>query len=543
MKATVIAIDFVKDTDGTFKALELNTNVLYHPMQQDAYINTSKITDFISANEITSFEYIGIPEAQSSNYAVLVKDLEGPEGADHTTDFGPRVLKSIATDVSASIDYNENIVQYTSTTIPYLEDNETTLLFRNAFDSTAIIDTTYAASSLAFLEFVALNCSGEVEIPNTFIAPSGSDGQTYGDMIGLEPVLDTIDNAALRDNGAHPNYIIKLAESTISSDYANYPKLLKITSAEHMQAVKESLTGDLILQEYVLNTDDLIEGRAKTYRMTAAIAGGELEVLDFCDPYFVGNKLPLETSPDFIEDEIQKWERPAYVQKVNASTQPSAKFLNSTVFAQVSGSKAFGDIEVGDTIQSFNLTGLDLDEENTNVQTWTGSYDGTFPGSIDTATVEDLTISDGELINLVYVIKYEGGELEGTVESWINTVKDGVVKFNKPFELAPGDTLLGSPDNKVITEIKTKLKLESAGSLNIEEVDTAAVLGTDGTSFGVHNKIILCNCYNCYGYASNSSPCIQGPGCYTSPGCSSTYPYCSSYMTNTGDNGCDNGQK
>lgn len=542
MKATVIAIDFVKDTDGTFKALELNTNVLYHPMQQDAYINTSKITDFISANDITSFEYVGIPESEANDFYPMVKDLEAPEGADHTTHYGPRALESIAAVVSASIDYNENLVQYTSTTIPYLEDTPNTLIFRNAFDSTAIIDTTYAASSLAFLEFVTLNCSGEVEIPKTFIAPSGSDGQTYGEMIGLEPVIDTIDGAELRDNGAHPNYIIKLAESTISSDYSNYPKLLKITSAEHMQAIKESLTGDLILQEYILNTDDLIEGRAKTYRMTAAIAGGELEVIDFCDPYFVGNKLPLGTSPDFIEDETQKWERPAYVQKLNASTEVIGKFLNSTVFAQEGTSKAMGDIEVGDVIKSFNLTGLDLDEEGTMLQTWTGSYDGVFPGVIDTATVEEKTLSDTELFNLVYILKYDGGEVEATLESWINTIKDGEVKFSKVFELAPGDVLLGSTDNKVITEIKTKLTLESAGSIDIEEVDTAAVLGSDGTLFGMHNKAGLCNCYQCSGYAIGQNPCLQGPGCYQYPGCSSNTPYCSSYQATT-YLGCQNGQK
>ena len=95
MKATVIAIDFVKDTDGTFKALELNTNVLFHPMQSNAYLDTSKITDFITANNISSFEYIGTSAFGNTPESINVKDLEGPADQDHTTDFGPRALAEI----------------------------------------------------------------------------------------------------------------------------------------------------------------------------------------------------------------------------------------------------------------------------------------------------------------------------------------------------------------------------------------------------------------------------------------------------------------
>ena len=267
MKATVIAIDFVKDIDGTFKPLELNTNVDLHPVSQSLYLDSSKVSDFISNNNITSFEYIGgaswgnVPHEPGTVY-----DIEAGEDQDATTNFGPRALEVIYSEASASVGANFNIVQPHATTVPYIEDADDTLIFRNAYDSTALIDSTYAASSLAFLEFVNTYCVGDnaLSIPNTFIAPSGSEGQTYGEMIGLEPVLDTIDNDSLRDNGVHPNYIIKLGESTIHSDYLNYPKLVKVTSAEQMQALKESLTGDLILQEYVYNPNDLVNGRAKT---------------------------------------------------------------------------------------------------------------------------------------------------------------------------------------------------------------------------------------------------------------------------------------
>ena len=552
MKATVIAIDFVKDIDGSFKALELNTNVSLHPLSQSAYLDSSKVTDFITGNNITNFEYIGT--GQYGDFGAPpngIKDLVEPNG-DHSTDYGPRAFQGIKDAVSASIDYNDNLIQLNATTVPYLEDTSDTLIFRNAYDSTAVIDTTYGASSLAFLEFVSIYCVGDnaVDIPKTFIAPSGSDGQAYGDMIGLEPVLDTINNDQLRDNGIHPNYIIKLSESTVNSDYFNYPKLVKVTSSAQMLALKESLDGSVILQEYVYNPSDLVEGKAKTYRMVAAIAGPELEVLDFYTPYFASNKLPLVASPDFNNEYAQQWERPAYVQKLNSAggDQPG-KFLGDTVFVKADATEApFSALVVGDSIGAVNLTGLDLNEESTNIQTWSGSYSGVLPGEVGSGEIEDLAKSTEDLYNVVYVIKHSGGELVIGEDAFISTVGDGVVKFKTPFEIQVGDALLavdseGNDVSKVITSIKQKIIIGQSGTLDIETIDVAQVKGTeDNVYFAIHNAAgSNCLCYYCGGYSYGLSACLSS-ACYSYPGCSTAFPYCSGYNTSTGY-GCSNGFK
>lgn len=544
MKATVIAIDFVKDVDGTFKPLEINTNADFHPLTQSMYLDSSKVTDFISTNNITSFEFIG-----NTGYGTVdlepgnLIDLEAGENQDLSTVYGPRALQSIVEEVSGSIPVNINTVQPFATTIPYIEDTADTLIFRNAYDSTALIDSTYAASSLAFLEFVNTYCVGDnaLEIPKTFIAPSGS-GQTYGEMVGLEPVIDTIDNDNLRDNGEHPNYIIKLSESTVYSDYYNYPKLIKVDSAEDMQALKESLTADVILQEYVLNTDDLVEGRAKTYRMIAALAGPNLEVLDFFTPYSVGNRMELPEQPDILGDWVQPWDRPAYVQKVNSYSTKPGKFIWNTPLLDGTGADIeFDSVAVDGTLTAIDVNGLADDEESFMWQAWSGSFDpAVAAGTVTTSTVVDIDKFDENVYNLMGVVYYNDGAdwLILGERALILVAEDGETRFKKHFQLSIGDTIVGVkkdedgqtiPSNVTVSDLKIKFVLGRSGTLDIENEDVVAVKGSDNeVLFAVHNNIDNCQCVYCAGYLTAAANCIEDVNaCNYGDTCtSSTSYYC-----------------
>lgn len=556
MKATIIAIDFVKDTDGSFKPLEINTNADFHPMSQSMYLDSSKVTDFISNNNITTLEFIGNTGMGSVNLEPgNLLDLEAGEDQGINTDYGPRALQTIYEEVSGSISTNINNVQPFATTVPYIEDTEDTLIFRNAYDSTALIDSTYAASSLAFLEFVNTYCVGDnaLQIPNTFIAPSGS-GQTYGEMIGLEPVIDTIDNDNLRDNGVHPNYIIKLSESSVYSDYYNYPKLVKVGSAEAMQALKESLTADVILQEYILNPDDLVEGRAKTYRMIAALAGPNLEVLDFFTPYSVGNRMPLPAQPDILGDWLQPWERPAYVQKVNSySTNPGKFIWNTPLVTSTGADVEFDAAAVNDTLSAIDVNGLSDDESNFQWQNWSGSFDSSIAsGTITSANVVDIDKFDEPVYNLVDVIYYNDNAdwiILGT-QALILVADGDNVKFKKAFQLNVGDTVIGVkkdengqtvPSNITVSDLKIKFVLGRSGTMDIENEDVLGVKGSDGeVLFAVHNSYAAsCQCVSCSGYNTGTANCPQDVyACGYTESCMSGYYYCYSYTYSYYDAGC-----
>lgn len=560
MKATIIAIDFVKDTDGSFKPLELNTNADFHPMSQSMYLDSSKVTDFISNNNITSFEFIGNTGFGSPNIEPGdIVDLEAGEDQGLDTNYGPRALQAIYEEISGSISTNVNNVNPYATTIPYIEDTEDTLIFRNAYDSTALIDTTYAASSVAFLKFVNTHCVGDnaLQIPNTFIAPSGS-GQTYGEMIGLEPVIDTIDNDNLRDNGVHPNYIIKLDESTVYSDYYNYPQLVKVDTAEQMQALKESLSAEVILQEYILNPDDLVEGRAKTYRMIAALAGPNLEVLDFFTPYSVGNKTPLQAQPDMLGDRVQPWERPAYVQKVNGFSVRPGKFIwNTPLLTSTGADVEFDAVAVDDVISAIDVNGLSDDESNFQWQNWSGSFDSSIAtGTITSANVVDINKYDNPVYNLVDVIYYNDNAdsiILGN-KALILVAEGDNIKFKKAFQLNVGDTLIGVkknenaqtiPSNVTISDRKVKFMLGSSGAIDIENEDVVGVKGSDGeVLFAVHNETTSgCQCVNCYGYMSGASNCIQDMNaCSYGDICMEGYYYCYGYSYTYYDAGCGAGK-
>jgi len=557
MKALVLAIDFVKDVDGTFKALELNTGVGFHPLSQSAYLQSSILTDYISDNSITSFEYIGPGKFGDGRVPLVTHDVEAGSNQTHYTDYGKSAYETIKEDVSGSIQYNDNHVQVGSTVVPYVEDSDSTLIFRNSYDSSALVDSTYAASSINFLKFVNQYCTGSnlVSIPKTFIAPEGSPGQTYGEMVDQSPILDQIDDNNLRDNGVHPNYIVKLSESTVNSTYNTYPKLHKISSPEEMQALKNSLTGDLILQEYILNTEDLVEGKAKTYRMIGAIVGDNLEVLDFYTPYYVTNPVPLENIPDYSNTTLQKWERPAYVQKTNSTLgDKPGKFLYNTPLIKEGVDTNFNNLVEGDIIRAVTIDDLHDDESTFTYLDWTGSFDGTYPGNITSASIEDIAKSDEEIYNTVYVFKFNEEELVVGREAEILVVEDNVVRFKRAFDIEVGSTLLGFThnngsfvtDNKIVTEIKQKIIINISGTLDIEPADVVAVKSINGnTNFAIHN-FGDCLCYKCVGGTfSNYDPCIQDPGLCKGV-CSTSFPSCSGgtvQRDTRGDAGCGGNNK
>ena len=58
MRSVLIAIDFVKDVDNSFKVLEINTGIIAAPISVDPYFNKTELDNLISENNITEIELI-----------------------------------------------------------------------------------------------------------------------------------------------------------------------------------------------------------------------------------------------------------------------------------------------------------------------------------------------------------------------------------------------------------------------------------------------------------------------------------------------------
>ena len=137
MKAVIVATDFLKDTDGNFKILELNTNVGNVIGDINNYFDIEEFNQFVVSNGIEVIEFIN--QSIGSNEGII--DAEMTELSTHKTF---NVLLSEYYSGSSTVSVTIHNVESTSATVPFIEDASNKLILRNAYDSTALIDDTYA---------------------------------------------------------------------------------------------------------------------------------------------------------------------------------------------------------------------------------------------------------------------------------------------------------------------------------------------------------------------------------------------------------------
>jgi len=550
MKATTIALDFVKDIDGSFKVLELNTNVGFWPISHSAYSTIDEVTSYVSSSGASQVHYIG-----NSLYGDIVGSDYSPstvddQEADFTVvDQGPRVFEEIKTELSSSAfvtSYEEHLVGVQASSIPFVADSSDKFIIRNAYDNTALVDTTYAANTSNFLQLVRDFCTGPnaLSFPASYVAPSGSEAAP----------LDTIDVNNFRWNNHHPNYLVKLVETGTGADNYNYPKLYHVSSSQALQALKDNLGQGELLQEYVYNQDDLIEGKLRTYRIAGFLAGPNLDTVHFFDPYTVSNILPVYFDNVDYENEgsltearvLEKWERPAYIQKLNshavANTSPNVVEGMKVIEWDTNNELDLHLQDLGVNLKTYDIPSLSDDNEGETYE-FTASYtEGAPIGTFQSASI--VSNNSGDSISVQAKFYLEDGQ---TFSSALNTPlltidnENGVVEFTNSSNIISGSILAsinpvnGNIESKGVTSAVRYIHTQQVSHVNVEAEDTFLVKGSGSNLFLIHNNI--CICFDCTGYSSAVTPCIQG-NCYSYPGCSSSYPYCTGILTNTGNYGC-----
>lgn len=554
MKATTIALDFIKDTDGSFKVLELNTNVGFWPISQSAYSTVDEVTSYVSSSGASEIHYIGNKLygdiANSNFHPSSYEDRE----ADHSIeDQGPRIFQEIKTELSSSdfvTSYEEHIVGAQASSIPFVADTADKFIIRNAYDNTALVDTTYAANTSNFLQLVRDFCTGPnaLSFPASYVAPSGSEAAP----------LDTIDINNYRYNDHHPNFIVKLIESGTGADNYNYPKLYHVSSSHHVQELKDNLQQGEILQEYIYNQSDLIDGKLKTYRIAGFLAGPNLDTVHFFDPYIVSNILPVYLdNVDYTNtgsyDEyrtLEKWERPAYIQKLNshavANSSPNVVEGMKAIEWSTDNELNLHFQDVGVELKTYDIPTLPDNEDAT--YDFTASYtEGAPIGTFQSASI--VSNNSGDSISVQAKFYLEDGQ---TFSSALNTPlltvdkENGVVEFTNSNSIVSGSILAsinpvnGNIESKGVTSAVRYIHTQQVSHINVEAEDTFLLKGSGDNLFLIHN--FSCVCYSCSGYASFVSPCLNY-SCYSYPGCSTSYPYCYGYQFQTGFGCSDGGDK
>jgi len=456
MRAVVIGTDFIKDVDGSFKAIETNTNVGMDVNILD-HIDSQALTNLILDNSINEVHLI-----YTSTNLQIFENVEIQEDA---RNFHYFLSESIC--LPNGVEYISHKVESNSVTIPHIEDGDDKLIIRVCYDTTALIDDVYARDNWEFLKIMYENDSNSV--PKCYI----NDLDLGIDNIGED----------LRDNGNHPNYCIK--KRITPSDNKVYPKLYKIDTIEQLENLKSNLEVDEYIQEYIYNTEELIENKVFHYR-SVDLVYGQLDSLNLY-VYNKTNMAPIVDSCDFDDDnKVQSWDRLRYVSKVfngtgDISVKLDADATTKIVLADDSIVTA-DNLDVSDVVKSIHFS--DITSFNTGIN-WSGSYT-TFSQNYDITSsivVEKDTFNYyGPIIN----IELDNGSKFSDVphgrifnvtsipnEDTIETV----VKLINYEQLSIGDTILVLNNETNIIETKNIASIQysfeelQAYRINVEESD------------------------------------------------------------------------
>jgi hypothetical protein len=492
MKSVILGNDFLKDTDGSFKMLETNTSCAFPTKNMITYLNKEVFDTFLSNNGIEEIDIITTGSGMISSIdesfddslpSTLTAFLNEHYGQTHSI----RYWKSGDSD-----------------TIPNVEDAPNKLIIRVAYDTNALVDDTYCRDNFNFLKLMYDNDPNS--IPKTYF--NNGEGLSI-DSIGL----------SFRDNGVYPNFIIKKRFPV--RNYSVNPIILKVNSEQEVQSLKDNLQSDEILQEYIINTNDLLVNRIKTYRQYSFLYGGSLDTLDLFEPIVITNRVELSQNVDYNDsNHLQPWERPKLIQKVGELLSRDTYHGSSenTIILGDGSTGTVGGLNVGDSVKTISLYGLGPDDHYVN---WSESKENILQNSTLTTAQVVNTITKTTGLFFMRLNFTDGTSHSDVDKAEILTISNGVGVFKQMRSLMDGDeVVVGSINSNILT---TKIiqsneyffDVVDGFTIDVEEEDVY-LRPLDGTATDYvikHNKQ-TCRCwYKEVDYVDCvcNEPCISPP--------------------------------
>jgi hypothetical protein len=472
MRAVIIGTDFMKDTDGTFKALETNTNIQLDT-QWSLNFDSSSFENFVLSNNFTEVVLISNENNTSSEVSYTINyDIDelrsiNKNNTDNSIPIKPfsftfnKYLQSFLT--GSNITLTTITTDTTSTTIPFVENTDDKLIIRLSFDTTALIDDNYARDNWGFLKL--MYDADNNSIPKCYIDDT---------EFGIDNIGDT-----LRDNGNHPNYCIK--KRVTPSDNKIYPILLKVSTIEEFNDLKSNLEVDEYIQEYIFNTDDLFDNRLKSYRSVDMLYGSNLDIIHLQVIEKTKN-LPILDSADFDDNnQVQPWDRMRYLQKFYTSFNQIGLKLSATENTKVilpDGTiELVTDLQIGDEVKSILFPTLPDESDMDNLENWSSSYDSVITNyQISSSFLENKSTTD--YYGVLVTFETDTNSTFSDVSHAKIMVKDGDdVKFERYSELTNGneiiifDTTTNELTTTTITNVNFRFDKFTAYTLDFEELD------------------------------------------------------------------------
>lgn len=496
MKGVIIGTDLLQDNNGDVKVLEINSNVGIY-QDSNEYFDFDGFVTLLLDNSINELHFI----FDSNEVNIQNTPNYGPDESVRELTFLSRLKRKSEEN---NITFYEYEVMSNSITVPFIEDAPNKFILRQAYDSTALIDSEYCSDKFKFQDL---------------ISESGIDIDSYTNSTEIE--INTLTDVEIGD---HPNLLVKYRYP--GYDTKSYPQIYVAPNEEVLTNLKTNLSPDYILQKYVYSDNNVVDNRYTVIRSMDIFYGPNLDV------FHLGScTVSAAVEKNVWEDEIEEVStglvnNKTRVKYINGRVSDNNEVIyhvdQDTKIVDSNGNLiSIDDINVGTTLKSITINGLDgeippsqffstVNHLSTNinfvdtnvVEMKSQPYEGLFIK----ITLEDGTVwSDIHKTNL-YV------ELSGTTDT----------VFRRVNMLSVGDKILSV--NKVtneviaipITNLEVTYESKTIYEIDVEESDLFL------TSIGDDNSVLKLAiqhnpCYACYGWNCGSWSCsgyCPGCGCF-----------------------------
>jgi hypothetical protein len=477
MRTVLIGSDFMYDNNGNLKPIEINTAVGWDGLQKiEDDIDCLDLTDlyqFVETKGFTSIHYVG--------------DI-------------PYINETLETYYSgSSITYEYHLVSKLAITVPFIEDNDETLIIRSSYDTTALVDDTYCRDKVNFLNLIK----------------DSSFGSQFAYLDESNQLVSNI--TTINDNGEHPNFILKARYP--SYDKEVYPKFYKVSTQQELDVILENVTSEYFLMENYCNPTNNFEGHVKVIRSLNILYPPTLESIQIGqDTRFNQNIIFSNVEYDSVTHMLNSEYRDSYITLTTIKGLP--KLLDTDLVEMPDGTfKTALDLNVGDVIKTIDIP----NPNGVDNQSYLANFEITYETLVSGTTYSTNRVTNKHRVNLFAMINQltfdDNSTWEDTDSSSYLIERDNVIQFEQLFNLKVGDVVLLLDTTESLVDFVRKNVVENVQVRRIfsgwfitvenEHLFLTKTTSTNNETFVSieHNEFCTsCSGYGPYGYCPKSAP-------------------------------------
>lgn len=462
MRGTLISTDFVKDSSGAYKFLEINTDAGISKKFIENYLDLSPLHTIIDEHTTTidTFEVV---------YKPLIHK-----------DFVEALSQSISDNVSSITSFvkHEEDIDAIYPTSP--DDDESKFILRLAYDENAILDSIYAKNNVSSLRLFNENTSSNA-IPFWF--SSSLDGEdVFIDSLNRETNSSNLPDLVMKSNSQ---------QSSVA-----FLKLKNGSTDEEKVNLFLSESTDRIITNFEIHNDSISDGVVQSVKHYSIVYGGTLSTINI-GAY---NTQALLSLPSSITLENTQFTNADSVDQRHfyefSTTTRKEQHLQGDLFETERVISASGDpiniedLATGSLVQSYYISGLPDTDELNDFMVWEQSGYSFASGSEPTSSVIESFATFSMASNDLVQIKVTGDDeyryIPTTAKLLVYESGSDTTKFKSAISVKQSSDYLLSATGSLISIAESNwifLNATTGSTYNVN-VETSDILVTDGSTIG-----------------------------------------------------------